>query len=752
MASFLSATANYEDLMNMSSAEINGHVQKNNDAILKKAFAFFQGDSKIMLINGFAGVGKKQIAEHILSYLDKHTIIMRFVCTESAKLDDVQLTFLKVLKQKTAVKNNAELDAINSVSDKIEYFLTKFDMKFVPVFFNLDAIKDENKPDILNYIYSLSEKNNIKSVICARTFDTDIIPEKIPYVKLMVKALSKEIFETYIREFGIKATPAMLDQFYRLTRGYFFSACISCKIMINQELAVNDFIVMYTNSGEKFDVFLAKLYYKLIVGTTKSAFNLFVKLHHGLNIKILQTIGSYPENIIKMLSDNFYIYKKGELYYPSEFLKLQLEESIGDEISKKRLASYYEKQVELPPEERDFTISRASMQDEIAFYKGIDLDVPKIEDKQAKDKEAEAAESAETVEAQAEKVNEFEGLTTQELLAKSKELFDKFEYLKVIEALTLVMDKKEEIQGSDSLYFVYDLFAKTFSKLTRWKYALYYYDLLERHYQNISDYEKMYLVQFEKAYIYYQSFRIVDSIKILKTLLTLSQNNYVLSGCNVLLGNIALSTSNKEVALQHYDAGIKYIDENTPNHLKMELYFKYAILSDENSDINSAVEYYQKCIAINDTTSKYQALAYSNLGDLFYDNDLKSEAKDCFEKAYEADKISENDYGMYYSLSKLIELTEKSEKDKLVKMAVEAKEHALKTDDYNALLLSIIKLGDVYYDYPEPEKALEEYLSLYKEGVEVIEEPNFSMIKSRIEDIRARIGKEKFEELVPDYE
>ena len=40
MANFLSATANFEDFINMSSAEINGHVQKNNESVLKKAFNF----------------------------------------------------------------------------------------------------------------------------------------------------------------------------------------------------------------------------------------------------------------------------------------------------------------------------------------------------------------------------------------------------------------------------------------------------------------------------------------------------------------------------------------------------------------------------------------------------------------------------------------------------------------------------------------------------------------------------------------
>ena len=709
---------------------------------------FFQTDSKILVIGGFAGVGKRQISEHTLSYMDKNTITLKFVCTESTKLDDIHLSFFNTLKRKTAVKNTSEIDALNTTSEKIEFILGNKDLKFIPVFYNFDAIKDENKSEILNYIFSITKKENIKTVICAKTFDTDIIPEELKYVKIMTKALSKEFFETYIREFGIKVTPAMLDQLYRLTRGYFYSACLCCKIMVNQELTVNDFIVRYTNSGEKFDTFLAKAYYKLIVGTTKSAFNLFIRMNHGLNLKVLQSIGSYPENIIKMLCENFYIYKKGDLYFPADFLKQQLYEFIDDEISKKRLASYYEKQLALPIEERDFIISRATLQDEIAICKGIELE-PKESASDSSKNEASDNHPEEAL--GEEKQINYNNFSVNDLYNQSNDFFNKFDYHKVIELLTIVLDRKNSILGSQLLYDTYLLLAKTYAKLFKWNYAIYYYNMLESHYKNIFDDENMYNIQYEKAKVYYHSYRIIDAIQILKTLAEFSKTKRIVSGANLLMGNIAISTSNKPLAKQYYIKGIENIDTELEDELKMERYFKYAILLDEDGDMAGAIEYYNKCISINCTKSKYIALAYSNMGDLFYDNELLDDAKDCFQKAYNADKLNNNEYGMYYSLSKIIELTDKKDKDVLVKLSEEAKEHALKTDDYNALLLSVIKLGDVYYDYPEPEKALSEYLSLYREGVEVIEEPNFSMIKARIEDIRARLGKERFEELVPDY-
>lgn len=748
MGSFLSATANYEDYSTRASANINSHVLKNNESGLKKTFNFFQGDAKILLLNGFAGVGKKQVAEHTLSYADKNTIALKYVCMESSKLDDIHLTFLDSLKKKTAVKGSAELDAISEISDKVKYIISKLDLNFIIVLYNFDNVREENRHDILNYLFSMSEKKNIKTVIVSRVFDTDVIPSDIKYVKVMIKALSKNITETYMKEFGIKVTPQMLEQFYRLSRGYFFSVCLSVKIMINKGFSLNDFIVQYTNSGLKFDDFLAQTYYKLIVGTTKSAFNLFVTLHHGLNIKILQTIGSYPEGIFKTLSDNYYIYKKEGLYYPSEFLKLQLLSKIGEEIPKKYLIAYYEKQLELPPEERDFIISRASLQDEIAYCKDIKIP-PEVKQEQApKEEETKQEDSSQPKEPK----EDWSKLTVIDLLNKAGEAFGAYDYIKTVEILTAVLSRKEELIQENKLFLVYGMLAQTYDALQKWKYALYYYDILEKHYKELLKPESVQLVQYEKAHIYYKSFRIIDAIKLLKLLTASSKDKSVLSKSNILLGNIALTASNKELAKQYYGEGIKDIDDNTEKAVKMELYFKYAVLSDEYNDINNAVEYYQKCIQVNDPKCKYKALAYSNLADLFYDNDLYDEAKECYENAYASDKVNNNAYGMYYALSKIIELTDKREKDKLLQMAGEAKNLALKSQDYNAIIDATIKLGDVYYDFPDPENALAQYLELYKQDREEFGEENYQKVKSRLDDIRARLGKERFEELVPNYE
>lgn len=743
---FLSATVNFDDFLKIASKDISGYILKNNEIALKKAYTFFQNDANnILILTGFSGTGKKQLAEHVLSYMDKETIVCKFVCTESSKLDDAELNFHNILRKKIAVKKNTESDALNSVKDKIDYILSDQKLKFVFVFYNMDFLQKENRDEILDYIYTYSSFQNVKALIVSRIFDTDIIPDGQKYVKIMTKALSKELFESYIRDFGIKASASLIEQLYRLTRGYFLYTCLSSKIMVNRELSINDYIIEYSNSGCKFDEFLAKKYYTLIVGTTRSVFNIFLKLRHGLNANVLKNLGGYPENVLKTLNVNFYIYKKGDLYYPAAFLKQHLAKIAKEEISKEKLISYYEKQVELSIEERDFIISDAALCEEIAFYKNTQ---PEISEDTAIDK----SEPAEITSKTKTSLNEYVNLSTTELYEKSLEFFRSDDYLKTLDILSILLSQKTAQEDRTLINSAYTLLAKTYVKLGKWKYAQHYYEILKEYYTLNNDKENLYNIRYELANIYYHSYRIIDAIKELKTLLTLTKDKRITAGCDIILGNIALSAANEELARQYYKDGINNIDENTGKALSIELYFKYAVLSDESNDIDSAVEYYQKVITLNEDGNKYTALAYSNLGDLFYDNELFEDAKECFKKAYLADKNNGGEYGMYYCLSKIVELTDKKESKIRIQNACEAKEHALKTGDYHSIVEATIKLGDLYYDYSNPQKALEEYIALYRADKDIFDEYNLKMLKSRLDDIKAQLGEDEFKKLVSDYE
>ena len=743
--SFLSATANYDALCNIKSGEINYYVQKNNEANLRKIFAFFQGESKILLLNGFGGTGKKQISEHILSFMDSDIIIFRFVCTESTSLDDVQLAFLDAIKRKISASDFMKCEAISSVKEKIDFLKNELNFRFVTAIYNFDSLTEYNKSDIQKYIFENSSDENTKTIIVSKVFNTDDIPENISYQKIMIKALSKDIFEEYVKEFGIRITNSGIDQLYRLTRGYFLYTCLSSKIMVNRELTLNDFIVQYSNSGVKFDDFLANAYYKLIVGSTRSVFNIALQLKHGFNHKMLNNFGSYPENILKTLLENYYLFRKSTLFYPSNFLKQVLSVSLTAEIKQETLVEYYQKQLEMPPNLRDFLISRTSLNALIAA------------ESEYSEPQTDEVKPVETIsipqsDANARRidVSTYKDLSSFELLQKAQEFYNSYEYREVFDLLFLLVDRKDDLKNEQLYKSVYILIAKTYTRLKRWKYALYYYSILADFVKDKSE-EELNNIKYEMAVLYFESYQKSKAMQILTELVKTSNSPNLLLGCYIVLGNIALYSSNKDLALSYYKKGIQFVTVESDMQSVKELYFKYASLSDDKDDIASAIEYYKKCIDIKDDSNKYTPLAFSNLGELFIDNSMFQDAYECFTNAVEIYKVYKNDFGMYYCLSKLYELTDISEKDKKSEIAQKSKEYALLTGDKYAIINSTLQYGDALLNASDIESALKEYLEIYNNKELCLDEYNSKMLKLRLDDVKARIGKEKFEELVPNY-
>ena len=82
----------------------------------------------------------------------------------------------------------------------------------------------------------------------------------------------------------------------------------------------------------------------------------------------------------------------------------------------------------------------------------------------------------------------------------------------------------------------------------------------------------------------------------------------------------------------------------------------------------------------------------------------------------------------------------------------DARAHAINSRDNTSIIESTIALGDMFYDYSMPQEALIEYFNLYSQGKDIIEHENLVKLKNRINDMKARLGKDEFEKLAPNYE
>jgi tetratricopeptide (TPR) repeat protein len=218
-----------------------------------------------------------------------------------------------------------------------------------------------------------------------------------------------------------------------------------------------------------------------------------------------------------------------------------------------------------------------------------------------------------------------------------------------------------------------------------------------------------------------------------------------------LLGNIYSETKNSDEASKYYQKALESIDDTTLPEGLSELYFKYALMCDENGDTVNAFEYYNKCINLNEN-SPFKALAYSNIGSCYMENENYSDAEACFLKAYNLEKNNNNYEGIYYTASNLAKIYIKSNPDKALEYMKEAKQSAEFINEDFYVLEATIALGDYYYDHKDMTKnAATEYFGALKIAKNYGDMIDVKKIEERIQDMKLRMDSNIFEKIEEQY-
>ena len=150
----------------------------------------------------------------------------------------------------------------------------------------------------------------------------------------------------------------------------------------------------------------------------------------------------------------------------------------------------------------------------------------------------------------------------------------------------------------------------------------------------------------------------------------------------------------------------------------------------------------------DDKTNKFLSSAYSNLATLDLEkNDTENAIKN-YTKAYDIDKSNANVEGMYYSASKLASILQKKQPEAALEHLHTALDCAKLTKDVFYIVTSSLAIGDYYYDRRQNEFALKHYIYALDLATARLSKDNIDKINVRINDIKFKMGVEKFDNLV----
>ncbi len=742
---FLNTSIDIYDISLPNSEKIHPLLLKNDDAEIKKALVFLASDEKFLYVHGFLGTGKRQFINYVADFLQKDVIKLEYYCKESTVCDDILLHFIDVI-EKTALSKAVNLNTkITTLAVKFQTYISSIKKPFVIILHSYDDILEKNVNLVSQNLQYALKNDNIKIILSTRALVQGILGDIKFDKKIFLKAFSKDIFKEFLTTNQITCTDTTLEDFYKYTRGYYYYTALAIKIIQAMQISLNDFLEKFAISGMNFDSYIGMTYINLIPNTIRNFFWFLRTVRHGLTLNALAVFELYDELSIEYLKANLMIFQVGEIIYVQDYFQQNIDISIPAKTEiklHKYIISIYEKQLKEPLQTREILISRQALRAEIEYHneciKKIESDAIETEKKSAKFSQQENI---------AEK-----NVIPQDINSKLQKAHKLFEEKRNTEAIELysdiLKDENLDIQTKNNVQLS---LARAYKEIDSFSKAKYYLERVESYYKKNNEVINLNYLYYELTYIYflmYKCERAIETIK--KVIYSVDTPQSLMVAACTLLGNIYTAQNNTDEAYSYYQKALESLDENTPKDTLAELYFKYALASDDRGDEKTAFEYYTKCVTLSED-NPYKSLAYSNMGACYADNDNLSDAKDCLKKAYDIEKRN-NDYdGIYYNASQLAEILAKLHDKNAVNYLLEAKQSAEFLNEDYYMMKSCVALGDYYYnDSSLAKKALEEYFEAKKFAIAIGDD--IGKIDSRIKDMKLRMNKEDFSEIENKYE
>lgn len=786
---FINEISDKKIFLNTSGAFLNPVLAENNLNQFCQMSEFFKSDKFLLLVNGFLGTGKSSVTDYFLKFLKTEVITLKYNCYETTILEDLLLSFFERFK---------ELAAENIIQEpkmRSENFVQKINSYFMsitsPVVIVLDSFEEvlkNNKPEILEFLKHLSQTGRVKVVIISRKFDYEDFENVFDYTKISIGALEKHLFEKYLKSSDIKLIGPVSDELYKHTRGYFLYTALAVKIIKIRGLSLYEFIGGFSKSFLSFNDFILREALALVDPVSGHLFRFLTVIRHPVSINLLKAFNLFDEFKIKVFIETMILSKDENMIYLKDYYKSIAENSIPDNVALKLHRScveLYNTQLPLKPMERDLLISRATMRSEIEYHSMFLPKKPVIKPKHVLE-QAEPSNIEEPVEIPkkkdissirfifeseeeefsimnkiADSINEFITFTDEqlkeiekennmsilELVNRARQEENNFNFKRVVMIYQRCLMMKNDSDFQTFQPIVYTKLAGAYAKLSDWFNSLKYYEEAAKIYSSAGDILKLSEIKFEIANIYYMMFKRENAKEVLTEIISLKNlhpDSYVKS--YILLAD--LSDDDVDKAYEFLKSALEHAEDSENESLLAELYYKFAIASDEKGETKQAVMFYKNCVEIDKEKNPFVSGAYSNLAAIYEEADAKDSAIRFYELSLAIDEENNNLNGIYLSSMKLASLNRRKAPEAAFKFYTRAYETACKLNEVFYKVSSTLAFGDFYLYSKNPEQALRKYFLAKSIAEGNLSENNLKKIERRIEDLKLQLGEEKFNEIV----
>lgn len=778
---------------------------ENNEKQIGQISDFLLSDKNLLQVNGFKGSGKSEIVNFISNFLNQEVLHLHYTCLETTILDDMLLSFFNTFRSYTM------LGMITPPKIKVENFNQRINAYFSsvqnPIFVVIDSYEvlvKEYKADVVNFLRHLLKFANVKVVLISKTVATEDFAE-FDYDKVTTLAFSQKIFEKYLKENGIKNIGVLSNELYKLSKGYYNYLKLAVNIINLRQLSLVNFLELYSKSYMGFSEFIVREAISLIDPVSAHLFRLLTVMRIPIHVNLLKSLHLYDEQKVVFFIQNSLLSVAGECLYLKDTLRVVIENQIPENVMIKlhtACIDLYNTQLPLKPLERDLMLSRQTMRNEIEYHsmfipkkpvltqtiqsvmpnQAVVLapQVPQVE--QVQEKVQEIPQVEETTEEKINKISfiiedeavldniadsirgfidataqdtklekETVSMSLKQILNAANKEEQAYNYKRVVMLYQNALTKTDDDDFYMFLPQIYTKLAKAYQNLSDWYEALEYYTQAQDFYYNASNMFKFYEIKLEIANIYYLMYKL-DNAKFILSELEKAQDLPNELAIGVYLSCAKLS-DDVEVEYSYYKKAIPLVEISTNKALVSELYYKFAVASDEKDDPRTAAEFYKKCIDLdsNPKYNTYLSMALSNLAELYDEAGAIKQAIKYYNESIKIDTLMRNYNGLYGSAIHLAEIYAASSDEKSLEYMNKALEYAKLLKEPFYIVGASLEIGDYYYLRKDFEKAYRYFMDAYNVAKISFTQDNLNKIVSRINDLQKRIKEDEFLKLQEKY-
>ncbi len=783
---------------------------ENNRGQITKIFDFFNSKTSLLLATGFLGTGKTSVVKHCLKGINEDAIILWANCYESTNLDDIFLNFFEEFKRLTSI------GAIKVPQAKFENFTQRISAYFysiskpiVIVLNSYQSLIPENAQQILDFITHLSEFSKIKTIIISRNFKQENLAPNVSFEKINFKALDKELFQKYITANKIRLHGPVFEEFYKITKGYYFYTTLALIILNAKKISPLELIERHSKSFLSFREYLFSEFLTMIDASSAHLLRFLTIIRYPVNIKLLQSLNLYNEALIQLLANNYLIeFEYGNIYlkdYYKEITETEIPPNVQIKLHR-ACAELYEMQLPKKPEDRDLLISRKTIRQELEYHK---IFIPKkveltksveVYNSQAiilDSKTPMPQKTAETVQPVqetpteilptpqkpkelkdllfvfeedeentllsgiADSLNDFmkatliqeqeeTNLSFEELLPLIETSEKEFDYPRTISLCKKALSKCEESKPQQAYLNCKIAIANT--HLNDTYTALKYFTIAQNFYRELNDENNVAETEFYIAKMNYQMFKHSKAKSILLNL-NIQNNKSLEIKRNLLLFDIYLEEGNEDDAFETCKTAMKLINKAENPTTVSELLFKCGVILEARNNTLRAIEAYEKALKFNSNPkiNKHLQQIYSNLTTLYAETDNIKLAQKYCQKEFDISAQNNNLEGLYNASLKLAQLYQNSDVSKIHEQYENAIKYATELKDDFYIISALLMYGDFFYGNMKIKTAFEKYLKAYQISKNNFHKENTNQIKRRILDVKYRLPEETFTKIAKEY-